>query len=432
MKTSALLPVLLIMLFCPPAFAQKVRIKNIAVVEIDMRSGVSENMTRDEGMEITSVIRREAVNNLPISQYNVMTTETVMSMGAEILEDCVLENCVITLGAKIGADYIVRGVISKFQTMFSLTVELYETDYGNLIVSAEAVRSENLVELLEKSQKACIDMYQNFLRKSGSEQKSEPKPESAPEPKSKPDPEAPGTYSRKNAADSADTAKAAKTKVKKSQEGKTMEIKTIYGGAAISRRKEERLISAGGRVGPALGFSPLGVETDSGGYDRIIAGFHITGFFDVTYAEISGTLAYGYGDLKKIGNTSEGVGYVTFTTLNLSVVGKLPISTQIITTQNTIKTNWGYLAAGIEYRICLSARIDDDDHETPGDLNALSFKFGSMREDEITPKIFIKYATFSGLRLKNKAEKNYSPEYEDRDHIFSMIVTLDIGLGFRF
>jgi hypothetical protein len=57
-----------------------------------------------------------------------MTTETVQSMGDAVLAECFGENCVITLGSKIGADYIVRGTIGKFQKVFTLEVETYETD----------------------------------------------------------------------------------------------------------------------------------------------------------------------------------------------------------------------------------------------------------------------------------------------------------------
>jgi uncharacterized repeat protein (TIGR02543 family) len=111
---------------------------------------------------VTAELRREAVKNLPQPAYNIMTTETVIAQGSAVLEECFEENCVIALGSKIGADYIVRGTISKLQTRFTLSVEMYETENGNLVASSEAVRSENIGELVEKAAVASADMFRAF------------------------------------------------------------------------------------------------------------------------------------------------------------------------------------------------------------------------------------------------------------------------------
>lgn len=90
-----------------------------------------------------------------------MTSETVQANGA-VLEACADENCVVSLGRTIGADYIVRGIISKFQKNFTLTVEIYETEDGTLAASSEPVMSENLGELLSKAMAASSKMYRKF------------------------------------------------------------------------------------------------------------------------------------------------------------------------------------------------------------------------------------------------------------------------------
>jgi len=79
------------------------------------------------------------------------------------LNECDGENCVITLGAKIGADYIVRGTIGKFQKLYTLSVEVYDTEDGNLVASSAAVRSEKIMDLLDKSSKVCADMYKRLV-----------------------------------------------------------------------------------------------------------------------------------------------------------------------------------------------------------------------------------------------------------------------------
>jgi len=151
--------------FGSSAFAQRIPIKNVAVIEteIDERSGAASDINKAEVSVITNEIRRAAVNNLPRGRFNVMTTETVQSMGAAVLEECAEENCVIALGSKIGADYIVRGIISKFAGDLTITVEMYETDYGMLVATADPVHTVNLRELLEKTTAVCAAMYKKFL-----------------------------------------------------------------------------------------------------------------------------------------------------------------------------------------------------------------------------------------------------------------------------
>jgi len=149
-------------------------VKYVAVVEtdVDAQSGVSAQLNPAEVREITAELRRQATENLPTGKYSVMTSETVQSMGGSVLEECAEENCVVALGSKIGADYIVRGTVSKFQTKFTLAIELYETENGTLVLSSEAVRSENLEELLGMASKASANMFRKFAGEKESARKS--------------------------------------------------------------------------------------------------------------------------------------------------------------------------------------------------------------------------------------------------------------------
>jgi len=140
-------------------------IKYVAVVEsdIDEGSGASEQISRADVRLVTAELRREAVKNLPPKRYVIMTAETVMAQGGAVLEECADENCVITLGSKIGADYIVRGTVSKLGAKFTLQVEMYETENGNLVASCDPVRAESIEELVEKASAACANMYKAWL-----------------------------------------------------------------------------------------------------------------------------------------------------------------------------------------------------------------------------------------------------------------------------
>jgi uncharacterized repeat protein (TIGR02543 family) len=151
------------------------QVKNVAVVEtdIDAQSGASAKLTRAEVRQITAELRKEAVNNLlPQDKYNIMTSETVIAQGGAVLEECAEENCVIKLGSTIGADYIVRGTISKFQTKLTLSVEMYETENGNLVASSGLIASEKPAELLEMTKKACAETYKTFAAAQNAIQKS--------------------------------------------------------------------------------------------------------------------------------------------------------------------------------------------------------------------------------------------------------------------
>jgi len=154
----------------PAAIAQ---MKHVAVVEteVDAASGAAANITAAEVRLVTAELRREAVKNLPPEKYNVMTSETVQAQGGAVLEECAEENCVIALGSKIGADYIVRGIISMLRARLTLTAEVYETDNGNLVASSVPIRAESVEDLVEKASPACAEMYVKFLSAQTARQK---------------------------------------------------------------------------------------------------------------------------------------------------------------------------------------------------------------------------------------------------------------------
>jgi hypothetical protein len=151
-------------LFAGMAVAAK---KNVAVVEVlmDPSSNAAKELTAADRRTVTDELRRRAVKNLPSVTYNIMTSETVIAQGGATLEKCAEENCVITLGSKIGADYIVRGIISKLEKKYTLTIEIYETENGNLVASSEPVRAEKIGKLVEEAAGACADMFKEFVNR---------------------------------------------------------------------------------------------------------------------------------------------------------------------------------------------------------------------------------------------------------------------------
>jgi formylglycine-generating enzyme required for sulfatase activity/TolB-like protein len=164
-NTAKAVAILSALILSAPTTASAAKVKNVAVVEtvVDEQSDAYKELTRAEVRQITAELRRVTVNNLPREKYNVMTQETVQSQGGAVLERCAGENCVIKLGETIGAEYIVKGTISKFRTRFTLSVEMYETNNGNLVAAlSNPVRSASVDDLLEKTAAACAEMYKKF------------------------------------------------------------------------------------------------------------------------------------------------------------------------------------------------------------------------------------------------------------------------------
>jgi len=163
----------LVMMFFVGTGAAQVKYVAVVETEVDAQSGAATKLNKAEVRQITTVLRNEARNNLPSGKYKIMTAETVIAQGSAKLEECAEENCVITLGSKIGADYIVRGIISKFGTKLTMSVEVYETEDGTLVASSR-VSSEKAEELLEKVTTACAEMYRKFENPQNSTQKTLP------------------------------------------------------------------------------------------------------------------------------------------------------------------------------------------------------------------------------------------------------------------
>jgi TonB family protein len=121
-----------------------------------------------------------------------MTKETIQAQESAVLQECAAENCIIKLGAAIGADYIVKSGIRKFGPKFTLTVEMYETKNGTLAaVLPEPVRSEKLYDILEKTTAVCVEMYKKFVNtQSGTLPQPQP-PAPPPQPPAPPPPPPP-------------------------------------------------------------------------------------------------------------------------------------------------------------------------------------------------------------------------------------------------
>ena len=374
-------------------------VKYVAVVEtdVDAASGASADMNPAEVREITAELRRQATENLPLDRYSVMTSETVQSMGGAVLEECAEENCVIALGSKIGADYIVRGTISKFQTRFTLAVELYETENGTLVASSEAVRSENLGELLDKATVACANMYkkfvilQNSIRKPVTDTVSQqPKPKVKPmkvKPAPKPEPKE-------------------RPPIKLSGGGGALFANDFGGGLKWNNDEQVSMPYLGG-------------------------GAYL--FIDIVYAEAFAGYAMVGGKWE-----SDDVKFSVLPDMQRSYINIGAFSKYPITFEN-IKL---FPLLGLDYEVSISATLNADGYDEylfdgkdgnygASALNALWFKFGGGIDAVLSQKLYIRAELLYGLRWANGFEKD---EAKDENNVAESAktaggITLKVGVG---
>jgi hypothetical protein len=360
------------------------RVKNVAVVEteIDAQSGASGELTSADARLVTAELRREAVKNLPRSRYNVMTSETVYAQGSAVLEECADENCVIVLGSAIGADFIVRGIISKVQTLFTLSVEIYETDNGNLVASSDPIRSESLGELLEQARVNCAQMYKTFV------DSYIPPPEPATQ--------EPTSQLRKSGID-------------------------------IS-------VGLGGVI--AVGFGG-GVTWPDGG--RIKMPYTAGGaylYLDATYTELFFGYSSGNGQWESASSVDpENLPYMPRAGINAGLFAKFPF-----TLYGGVKL---FPLLGLDYEASISGKIKNpdgseyifdgaDDRPEANALSSLWFKFGAGIDLGMSRTMYLRSEFIYGVRAANTFESLCADRIQDVWAAFGQGITVRIGVGAKF
>jgi TolB-like protein len=370
------------------------RMKYVAVVEtdIDEQSGATAELTNADARLVTAELRREAVKNLPRARYSVMTSETVIAQGSAVLEKCADENCVITLGSTIGADFIVRGTISKVQTRFTLTVEIYETDDGNLVASSDPIRSETVEGLLEKTAEVCAEMYRTFV----AEHTPPPEPVVV-----------------------ATTVPAVTPVVQEPPSRPRMFGTDISAGVGA--------VYAGGFGG--------GIAWSDGQVSMPYSGGGVYLFVSHTYATAHIAYLSGggrwesdnrYNDKYDLPNTQR-------IDLNIGLLGKYPI-----TLWENISV---FPAAGLDYNACASAKLVRNDgslytfngkdgrQHMSSDLNELWLRFGAGADIDIGRNAYMRGEILYGARLATEFEMSYLYDNGRTKPAYGLL--LRVGAGIR-
>ncbi|MDR2731842.1 MAG: hypothetical protein LBB36_01325, partial [Fibromonadaceae bacterium] len=91
-------------------------INHVAVLELLPNESVQGEIRIEESRHLTDELRRQAVMNLPKSEYTVMTRDNIIALipADEKEAECLAESCAVTIGRAIGVEFITQGSIGKF------------------------------------------------------------------------------------------------------------------------------------------------------------------------------------------------------------------------------------------------------------------------------------------------------------------------------
>ena len=154
------LPLIILTIAQTMAFA----INHVAVLELLPNESVQGEIRIEESRHLTDELRRQAVMNLPKSEYTVMTRDNVIALipADEKEAECLAESCAVTIGRAIGVEFITQGSIGKFGDMLTISVELYETMNAKLLASI-VFESKDIKGLLNVIRSEAKPLFQSIL-----------------------------------------------------------------------------------------------------------------------------------------------------------------------------------------------------------------------------------------------------------------------------
>ncbi|MCL2802225.1 MAG: hypothetical protein FWD28_10755 [Treponema sp.] len=154
-------------------------------------------------------------------------------------------------------------------------------------------------------------------------------------------------------------------------------------------------------------------------------GFGVFGYFDATYVEASLGLTFAFGKIND--DLFYDVSIDTnYTILNLSILGKYPIS---LGDGMTV-----FPAAGIDYQMVLSMSSNGVSWTDANEyMSALWFKFGVGLDYDLDDSMYLRFLGLYGLRLQNKYEsETISALFNIPNYNMGHGFTLKAAVGFRF
>jgi len=208
-------------------------------------------------------------------------------------------------------------------------------------------------------------------------------------------------------------------------------------GTASAVSAQQISMSAGGNIFYVgdYGGGIYGAQS-SDGDDKIHIpwnGFGFGGFFDYTYAEASLAFVFGGGHPVEVYNgrtTTDKDVDVSFTSLNIGVLGKYPLF--LVFLPDNIQV---FPAVGFDWAIVLSGEVKEgrfkEEVDNPGDASALWLKFGGGLDYSINDRLFVRPELLYGIRFANKLSSDLADDMDGKT-MLGHGLTIKIGAGYRF
>lgn len=115
----------------------------------------------DQGLllQLSDEARGGAREGLPIQDYDITSRENMKQMLEDMGKDISScnEECEVTLGRIVGADYVLSGTIMKTEGIYILTLKLHETMSGSLL-GQKRVQNSSQVQLFSETYEVSRNM----------------------------------------------------------------------------------------------------------------------------------------------------------------------------------------------------------------------------------------------------------------------------------
>lgn len=128
--------------------------KRIAALDVQSKSDIEEQ----ELIYISDLMRGAVRRALPGNRFLLMTRENIADLmpGGGTLNDCV-GDCAVTVGRKLGAEFVISSELFVLQSGRKLSLSLYNTTDANLVAST-AVSGADLAELEGKIKQSVAEL----------------------------------------------------------------------------------------------------------------------------------------------------------------------------------------------------------------------------------------------------------------------------------
>ena len=148
----------------------KTAFADLRLAVLEFRGNASEAILQ----QISDEARGGAREGLPRQKYSITSRENIKQILEDMgktLESC-SEECEISLGRDVGADYVLSGGLFVMEGVYILTLKLHDTHSGSLLAQ-KRIQEKSVITLLEKTNTITRTIAEEEIAGAAAEQSSE-------------------------------------------------------------------------------------------------------------------------------------------------------------------------------------------------------------------------------------------------------------------